>query len=38
VEQGSHAELLNKGGYYTRLHGMQFHESADLPVPVEAGA
>jgi ATP-binding cassette, subfamily B, bacterial MsbA len=38
VEQGSHAELLNKGGYYTRLHGMQFHDSADLPVPVEAGA
>jgi ATP-binding cassette, subfamily B, bacterial MsbA len=38
VEQGSHAELLIKGGYYTRLHGMQFHDSADLPVPAEAGA
>jgi len=38
VEQGPHAELLNKGGYYTRLHGMQFHDSADLPVSVEAGA
>jgi subfamily B ATP-binding cassette protein MsbA len=38
VEQGPHAELLNKGGYYTRLHGMQFHDSAELPVPDEAGA
>ncbi|MDJ0742594.1 MAG: ABC transporter ATP-binding protein [Xenococcaceae cyanobacterium MO_167.B27] len=24
VEQGSHPELLNKGGYYTRLYNMQF--------------
>ncbi|MDJ0531337.1 MAG: ABC transporter ATP-binding protein [Xenococcaceae cyanobacterium MO_207.B15] len=26
VEQGSHPELLNKGGYYTRLYNMQFSE------------
>ena len=26
VEQGSHPELLNKGGYYTRLYNMQFSD------------
>ena len=29
VEVGSHEELLNKGGYYTRLYSLQFSESAE---------
>lgn len=28
VESGSHAQLLEKGGAYARLHGMQFREDA----------
>jgi subfamily B ATP-binding cassette protein MsbA len=27
VEQGTHAELLARGGLYSRLHGMQFREA-----------
>ena len=38
VEQGPHADLLIKGGYYTRLHRMQFHDLADFPVPAQTGA
>jgi subfamily B ATP-binding cassette protein MsbA len=29
VEIGSHAELLAKGGIYSRLHALQFHEEKD---------
>jgi subfamily B ATP-binding cassette protein MsbA len=29
VEIGSHAELLTKGGIYSRLHALQFHEEKD---------
>jgi len=29
VEQGGHAELLALGGYYARLHRLQFHSVAD---------
>jgi subfamily B ATP-binding cassette protein MsbA len=29
VEQGTHADLLARQGYYARLHQMQFHDSAD---------
>src|SRR3546814_5237834 len=29
VEQGSHAELLARGGLYAHLHKMQFREPAD---------
>ncbi|MGB5830380.1 MAG: lipid A export permease/ATP-binding protein MsbA [Thiohalocapsa sp.] len=35
VEQGPHAELLAKGGYYARLHQMQFRdEPAEMPAVV----
>jgi subfamily B ATP-binding cassette protein MsbA len=29
VEQGGHAQLLALGGYYARLHRLQFHSAAD---------
>jgi len=29
VERGSHAELIARGGHYTRLHAMQFEEPAE---------
>jgi len=29
VEQGGHAELLSRGGYYARLHRLQFHVAPD---------
>ena len=29
VEIGSHEELLNKGGYYTRLYSLQFSETSE---------
>jgi len=29
VEVGTHKELLNKGGYYTRLYSLQFSETAE---------
>ncbi len=28
VESGTHSQLLEKGGAYARLHGMQFREEA----------
>ena len=28
VEQGTHAELLARGGHYARLHALQFEEPA----------
>jgi ATP-binding cassette, subfamily B, bacterial MsbA len=31
VEQGSHADLLEQGGYYARLHRLQFQDAGDLP-------
>jgi subfamily B ATP-binding cassette protein MsbA len=30
VEQGRHQELLDRGGYYARLHRLQFHSAPDL--------
>jgi subfamily B ATP-binding cassette protein MsbA len=30
VEQGRHQELLDRGGYYARLHRLQFHIAPDL--------
>ncbi len=39
VEQGPHASLLAEGGYYARLHGLQFQDVHDmLPVADSAGA
>jgi subfamily B ATP-binding cassette protein MsbA len=32
VEQGTHAQLLEKGGEYSRLHSLQFRESEEAPV------
>ena len=32
VEQGTHAQLLDKGGEYSRLHALQFRESEDAAV------
>ncbi len=29
VEQGRHAQLLARGGYYARLHRLQFHDGPD---------
>jgi ATP-binding cassette, subfamily B, bacterial MsbA len=38
VEQGSHAELLARGGEYRRLHDLQFREEAEAgPHAAEAG-
>jgi subfamily B ATP-binding cassette protein MsbA len=31
VEQGRHSELLALGGYYARLHRLQFHDLSDVP-------
>jgi ATP-binding cassette, subfamily B, bacterial MsbA len=31
VEQGRHAELLALGGYYARLHRLQFNDLSDVP-------
>jgi ATP-binding cassette, subfamily B, bacterial MsbA len=37
VEQGPHAELLELGGYYARLHSLQFHDAViSRPVPSDA--
>ncbi|MBK19814.1 MAG: lipid A export permease/ATP-binding protein MsbA [Rhodospirillaceae bacterium] len=38
IEQGTHAELLAKGGAYARLYAVQFAEQADEAVPAEATA
>ena len=32
VEQGTHAQLLEKGGEFSRLHALQFRESEEPPV------
>jgi subfamily B ATP-binding cassette protein MsbA len=32
VEQGSHAQLLEMGGEFSRLHALQFRESEETPV------
>jgi subfamily B ATP-binding cassette protein MsbA len=31
VEQGRHRDLLAQGGYYARLHRLQFHEPEQAP-------
>ena len=38
LETGTHAELLAKGGAYTRLHAVQFAEQAHLPAAAPAAA
>ena len=35
VEQGTHAELLAKGGAYARLYAVQFAEQAEEVTPAE---
>lgn len=37
VEQGSHEELLSKGGLYRKLYEMQFAPTASRPTPPTAG-
>jgi subfamily B ATP-binding cassette protein MsbA len=32
VEQGTHAELLARGGLYARLHALQFRAAAEVGV------
>ena len=32
VEEGSHAELLTRGGLYRRLHDMQYFGETETPV------
>ncbi len=34
VEQGRHAELLARDGWYARLHRMQFHDGGDARAPL----
>src|SRR3546814_18527176 len=36
VEQGSHAELLARGGHYARLYALQFAEQEEGPASQEA--
>ena len=33
VERGTHAELLELGGTYARLHALQFRDDATLSAP-----
>lgn len=35
VEQGPHAELLARNGYYARLHRLQFHDGSPAGSPTE---
>jgi ATP-binding cassette, subfamily B, bacterial MsbA len=32
VEEGPHAELMDLGGYYARLHSLQFHDAVETSV------